>query len=226
MFLDLLKGRKSRVGLSLSPQSVEVLDKLTDAAELSRSDLIEGLMQGQLTVWSEKAQRVFQLKIDEAGGVAVEPDAPPTGDTSRTDRIAALESEIAGLKAQLATAEAPQATPSTSDAELAQQQQTVTALRQDIATLQSQLTQLTQVPTSSPADLTTGAAVASTSSDVVAKLQQQLLDSRAAYAELTQQHQEQAQEIARLQQALNQTQAFATIGESQLNRWRYQTFSR
>ncbi len=61
--------------------------------------------------------------------------------------------------------------------------------------------------------------------DITGRLQAELTTLQTAYAELAAAHQEQQSQNHHLRQQLATAQTMATIGESQLNRWRYKTFS-
>jgi hypothetical protein len=228
MFLDIVMGRKNQVGLAWTPQAITVLDTLAEHTQLSRADVIEAIAQARIQILTDTAEWAVRLQPgDDHPQVEVldpqalatpaatppappppEPPAPTPVDTAATDR---LQSEVTALHSQLQEA------------------------RSHIQNLQFQLQEQAAAPAPAPepvpvpvvAPPTPAPALVSGLQDGVVKgLQEQLLNTRAAYAELETQLKQQQAENDRLQQALIEAQQVATIGSSQLNRWQYKTFSR
>ncbi|NER84173.1 MAG: hypothetical protein F6K42_32475 [Leptolyngbya sp. SIO1D8] len=140
-------------------------------------------------------------------------------DTASTARINALEAEVATLQASLA---ATHAETSRLTARLqAEQTSPQSAMTEAAEPVSSQLAATVEVmapESASPEALL--------SSDLVAKLQAQLLEAKDAYANLDELYQQQQAENDSLRQEIARMRQVAAIGESQLNRWQYKRFSR
>jgi hypothetical protein len=234
MFLDIVMGRKNQVGLALTPQAVAVLDELADRTQLTRAEVVEAIAQARLQVLVDGAEWAFRLQPGDPQTQveAVDPEA-------QTNQPKPAPEPVSPPVA--APTLPPQAQQDT--AEVDRLQQEVTVLQAQLAEARSHMNQLKtdrqeQTPPASPdpkpeaAPAPTAVAPAAPAptallnADVVKGLQEQLLNTRAAYAELEAQLQQQQAENERLQQALLEAQQVAAIGASQLNRWQYKTFSR
>lgn len=220
MFLDVIMGRKIRVGLTLTPNAVSVLDELATRTDLSRSALVESLVGGQITLSSPASQWRFDLVVDDAGTVSLEvSDAIPDADET-APAIAPAPSSAAASEATVE--KAPDADPAAAAK--------IASLEETVATLRAKLAAATAAPEPSvPATTPAIAAPPATephTSTLVAALQQQVIDLRAQCADLESAHAAQARELEALRSDLAHSQQMAAIGEFRLNRWRYQTFSR
>jgi predicted RNase H-like nuclease (RuvC/YqgF family) len=236
MFLDIIMGRKTKVGLTLTSETVNILDVLASQTELSRSALIQQLAQAQISLTAESTERIFILSTDESGAVSLV-EATPSQKEAETGtdptEIAALHQEIGTLKAQLAETHSQQSALAT---QLTEAQQVHASLRTQLMEAQQQQDTLkaeliaarshTVATVSTAPAPTVAPPLFSDTSDLVSKLQQQLVAAIAANTHLETQYQEQVQAVEKMRQELAQAQQLANIGASQVNRWRFQTFSR
>lgn len=239
--------RKPRVSLSLTPAAVAVLDELTNATELSRSALVEHMLQGRMAFDSPALAWTVRIQDTEAGPtVATVSSGPPPSSPTPAPDPATLESaavEVADEAPEAPVSTASDTTtpnlddpgtassPDHSDGQpLAQAPETspdrtaeITALQQQLAAIKAQLAAAQTLP---PA-ISPGAKSSASEpiNDPVPALQQQLLAAIAAQDDLQAQLQGQAQELATLRQQLAQQQSLAAVGERQLNRWRYHTYA-
>jgi ribosomal protein L29 len=253
VFLQKLMVRKPRVSLSLTPAAVAVLDELTTATELSRSALVEQMLQGKMAFESAALAWTVSIQDTEAGPtVATISSGPPTSSAPtaptpvQTGPEATIdeadEIPVPDAVGTDASRDDSSALPSLSgpDTEpVAQQPEDdlateITALQQQLADLKAQLAAAqtpapvisTAVETPAPAVPSAGGPSASERiNDPVPALQQQLVAAIAAQDDLQAQLQGQAQELATLRQQLAQQQSLAAVGEHQLNRWRYHTYA-
>jgi ribosomal protein L29 len=254
VFLQKLMVRKPRVSLSLTPAAVAVLDELTTATELSRSALVEQMLQGKMAFESAALAWTVSIQDTEAGPtVATISSGPPTSSAptaptpAQTGPEATIDEadEIPVPDAVGTDASRDDSSPLPSlsgpDTEPVAQQQPeddlateITALQQQLADLKAQLAAAqtpapvisTAVETPAPAVPSAGGPSASERiNDPVPALQQQLVAAIAAQDDLQAQLQGQAQELATLRQQLAQQQSLAAVGEHQLNRWRYHTYA-
>jgi regulator of replication initiation timing len=225
-------GRKNQVGLVLSPKAVELLDELAQQTDASRAEVFEAIAQAQLALHADAPKWSFHL-VPTADKTEVKPWQDAAKDTPNAPAEA-----IPADHSDASPQEPPPTTRQVSEAETE-----LTQLRQEKAALQAQLnearsqlqhlqTQAAQpqpttpppVPQSSTSQPVAPATAATT--DVAEQLRNQLINLKQAYAELAAVHQEQQSENQRLQAALAQSRSLANIGEAQLKRWQYKSFSR
>lgn len=221
MVLDVIMGRKIRVGLTLTPNAVSVLDELATRTDLSRSALVESLVGGQITLSSPASQWRFDLVVDDAGTVSLEvSDARPDADEA-APAIAPAPSSAAASGATVE--KAPDADPAAA-AKIASLEETVATLRAKLATAAVAAPE-SSAPATTPA-ISAPPVTEPHASPLVAALQQQVIDLRAQCADLEAIQADQERELEALRSDLAHSQQMAAIGEFRLNRWRYQTFSR
>ena len=232
MFLDIVMGRKNQVGLTLSPRAVELLDELAQQMESSRAEVIEAIAQAELALHTDTPQWSFHLVPTEdktevsswQQGAEAAPQPSParhpedhTGASQRDRSQAANGGNATG-------------------AELTQLRQEKAALQAQLDAARSQIQQLQAQAAQSPqASLPAfqqasisdqGTAATASTVDVTGQLREQIINLKATYAELLATHQAQENENQRLEKALAESRSLARLGEAQLNRWQYKTFSR
>lgn len=242
MFLDLVMGRKSQIGLTLSSNAVSVLDELAKQTESSRSEIIEAIAHAKLAIVADAPERVFHISHGDDQTIVEEVDAPRDEKSSEPTATSQSSQETPSTPAEHQPKAEPTLPKSAVNETVNRLEQEKAALQnqsaQEKATLQDQLaktqadlaqiksqlqqSQAQQSEASAPAQPSFTAA----NVDVTAQLREQLLNVKSALADLKDQHEQQQAENARLQQALAEAQMAATIGESQLKRWQYKTFSR
>lgn len=240
--LNRFMARKTKVSLSLTPEAVTVLDDLATQLSVSRSGLVEQLAQGHLAVKAPAAQQGAALMLGSKG-ISVTPFDPsldlPTGEPPKEPSTGAdapaveppaadtpavpiseghskgspegntPEEDASGIGGG-AIASPPPAEPEMAggaDAPAADQPGEPTAAAAGMA----------PVPPPEPPH---------PQADPVPALQSQLLAAIAAQDTLKAQAQAQAQELIQLRQELAQQRSLALLGERQINRWRYYTYSR
>ncbi|WP_008313678.1 hypothetical protein [Leptolyngbya sp. PCC 6406] len=239
-------ARKKKVSLSLTPAAVAVLDELATHTELSRSALVESLVQGQGTVMATEPQWAVRLVSDPAGMTVVErlpldralTIAPEILDAPESPRLVAdtgkdIAIDSASETPEALTGESPVMVPASPDPEEspealmgespvmvpASPDPELLALRQQVADLQAQRL-------AAPSALAPPVVAVFAAPDPVPALQQQLLAAIATQSALRAEVQAQQQELTQLRQDLAHQQSLAAVGERQLNKWRHQTFSR
>ena len=251
MFLDIVMGRKKQVRLILSPIAVAVLDELARQTESSRAEVIDAIAHAKVTLHTDTPEWSFCLIHEEdqttvkpwSGSVHQGTDGEPdthveaislrttsTTTNNHPDEISTDHDDIKEIERL--------------QHEKAELHSQLSEARSQIHHLQAKLTsQPSSLPTRpSPAvstapDISPSPAVSSAPavspdpaslafSDATEQLQEQLTNLKAAYAQLDAAFQQQKVENSHLQQSLAQMRQFASIGEAQLNRWKYKTFSR
>lgn len=219
---DWITGKKVRVSFSLSPASLETLDAIADHTHLTRSEVIEALSEGRLSLLGEKAKTQFTLS---AKGVRVnthpdETDPPSPVSTVALETVAASRTDSAADPVREAASQS--------------QGRDATFLKVD------ETAELIQEAAFQPPHIENTKASPEPLHQQIATLNQQLADlqaclaqqrdreiaQKAQNADLAQQTQEQQQRLEVLEQQITQLQQMATIGEAQINRWRFQTYSR
>jgi dynactin complex subunit len=205
---------------------------LAQQTDASRAEVFEAIAQAQLTLHADTPKWSFHL-VPTEDKTALQPwqgdaeDAP----SASPEAMPAGHSDVTPKEQPQTTHEVNQ-----SAGELAQLRQEKAALQAQLSEARSQLqhlqTQAAQpqfttpspVPQSSTSQPVAPATAATT--DVAEQLRNQLINLKQAYAELAAAHQEQQSENQRLQAALAQSRSLASIGEAQLKRWQYKSFSR
>ncbi|MBE7379907.1 MAG: hypothetical protein F6J95_000670 [Leptolyngbya sp. SIO1E4] len=247
MFLDIFMGRKNQVRLTLTSEAATVLDDLAKQTDLSRSEVINAIAQGKVTLIADGAQWAFYLRSGEAGPI-LEAVSSPAGATpsTATPPPESLPSPSPSAQSQPAASDGATASPeATATATINRLHGEIAALQTKLAIAQAEVDRIakgngiqpqmnaSQPPAQSQPPEPTAAAIPTPPqaetplpTNAVAKLQQQLLDAKAAHALLEELYQKQQAETARLWQELAQLQQVAAIGENQLNRWQYKTFAR
>ena len=220
--------RKPRVSLSLTPAAAAVLDALTNATELSRSALVEQVLQGKVAFEGPAIDWTVSIQDTEAGPtVASVSSGPPTSSPAAT---ADPTTPVPETPIKATDAASVPTSSGTKDDRTAE----IKALQQQLADLTAQLAAArTPAPTAPPAVETPAPVTSSVGessgtervSDPAPALQQQLVAAIAAQADLQTQLQDQTQELTTLRQQLAQQQSLAAVGEHQLNRWRYHTYA-
>jgi len=225
-------GRKNQIGLTLSPQAITVLDELAQQMDSSRTEVIEAISQARLALRTDDPKWSFYLIADDEQ-TTVKLDSSPPDDAQKT-ASSDTESPETALPEHFAKSEPDaDATTEARESSLTQEMQRLQQDNDDlkaklhqaqsaIRTMEAQL--VAPAPTSVPQTSTT--ILPSPVSDVTTQLRDQLVKLRSAYAELEASLRQQQAENSRLQTSLAQTQTTANIGEAQLNRWQYKTFSR
>lgn len=233
MFLDIVMGRKNQVGLALSPRAVALLDELAQLTDASRAEVFEAIAQAQLALHVDTPKWSFYL-VPTEDKTEIQPwqgDAED-GPSASPEAMSAGHADVTPKAQPQTTNEVNQ-----SVGELAQLRQEKAALQAQLNEARSQLQHLqTQAAQPQPTSSSSPAPQASTSdtvapstsatADITEQLRDQLINLKAAYAELAAAHQAQQSENQRLQEALAQSRSLANLGEAQLNRWQYRTFSR
>lgn len=226
MFLDVIMGRKQQVRLALSPGAVAVLDELAQQTELSRAELVEAIAEGRLVTQATDPEWIFVLDTTD----------------DHTAVIPASVSPATPSAPELATDLPVSAPPATTahSTNLADESSTIAELEQTCATLRTQLNEARSrlrhwqdqrsdaqhIAVSPQATAPTTSAVPTVVTDITARLRAELTDLKGAYADLTAAYREQQDQNQTLHQQLAAQAAIATIGEAQLNQWRYRNFSR
>jgi len=237
MFLDIIMGRKHRIGLTLTPRSLALLDALVDQTMLSRADVLDAIAQGQIQLLAPEAQWSFHITAIAEEDFVLTPRSTVDASTGNASTPPSSSMQPAADVSPV-PAEAPRA-PSEPDAEailkaqLSDATDTITRLRAELATVRDQLTTAPAVPVASsneaapaaPKTTSESAPKAGPSTEWVSYLQNQLLAARSAQADLAAQVGRQTAELERLRQSLAQAQQMAAIGETQINRWQYKTFA-
>lgn len=225
-------GRKNQIGLTLSPQAIAVLDELAQQMDSSRTEVIEAIAQAQLALRTDDPKWSFYLIADDEQ-TTVKLDSSSPDDAQKT---ASTDTESPETAAPEHFAKSEPDADATKEARESSLTQEVQRLQQDNEDLKAKLHQAQSAirtveaqlaapaPTSAPQTPTP--ALPASVSDVTTQLRDQLVKLRSAYAELEASLRQQQAENSRLQASLAQTQATANIGEAQLNRWQYKTFSR
>ncbi|MBD0270112.1 MAG: hypothetical protein ICV77_17685 [Cyanobacteria bacterium Co-bin8] len=197
--LDWITGKKVRLNLSLSPACLEALDAIADHAQLSRSEVIENLTQGNLALNSDSATTCFKATPEGVSldGSAAEPSppAPPDSTAPPDSKPQTATTQTAEPKAKPAP-NPVQAGPG-QNAEVEQLQRQISSLNQQLASVQASLSQERQSQSA----------------------------QQAEYLALSQQSRQQQQQIEDLEKQLDQLRSMATIGESFVNRWQRQRYS-
>lgn len=232
MFLDIVMGRKNQVGLTLSPQAVALLDELAQQTDSSRAAVIEAIAQAQLALHADTPQWSFHL-VPTADKTEVKPwaegaaDAPTTApEATPAEPVDAAQNDHVQIASEVYE----------SSADVAQLRQEKAALQAQLDAARSQIQQLQAqaaqpqpaAPSTPPQETASPPLAAATAStvDVTGQLREQVISLKTAYADLSTAHQEQQSENQRLQAALAESRSLANLGEAQLNRWQYKTFSR
>jgi hypothetical protein len=225
-------GRKNQIGLTLSPQAIAVLDELAQQMDSSRTEVIEAIAQAQLALRTDDPKWSFYLIADDEQ-TTVKLDSSSSDDAQKTASIDTESPETAAPEHFSKSEPDADATIEARESSLTQE---VQRLQQDNEDLKTKLHQAQSAirtmeaqlaaPAPTPAPQTPTTTLPSPVSDVTTQLRDQLVKLRSAYAELEASLRQQQAENSRLQASLAQTQTTANIGEAQLNRWQYKTFSR
>ena len=174
--LDWLTGKKVRLSLSLSPASVEALDAIADHTHLNRSEVIEHLTQGRLTLHSDSPTTCFKATPD---GISLVSSATPPAPAASTPE-AAIEAKPAANPEQGSPSQdhpAPAASDPSGKADQLRHQ--IHQLTRQITNLQSALTQAQQAQSAQQAEYATLAQQSQQQQQQIEALEQQVDQLRA-----------------------------------------------
>lgn len=227
---------KVKIGLSLTPTSVQSLNDLAQQAKLSRSELVDRIARGRIAISGHSAEMAFILKTSQAAKNQVSAQAASANvDIQVVSAEAQLPSQATEPEEQGVSLE----THNCLQQESAKQAGVIRDLQQQTVELRDQLERQLAEETPPQTSLASwqqkSLEQANTITDLnwqIAELRNQLKQQVTKQAAQQQSHEflqhrveQQVHIIADLHQQVHQLRCSATIGETYLNKWRHRLFS-
>lgn len=230
--LDWMMGKKARFSFSLSPTSVARLDAIAQQRQVARADVIEQLLQGQLTLIGLADSPRFRLP--PAGGTVAVESSPESSPESSLE----TSPETGQAASPVQTGTQPEADPKAEPTPTAAAAPVKPAIKPAgvaaaFPAAESAAKQLVELPLAVTPDLPAVSAEQLLLQQQVSDLQAALFQQHQLQAVRTREHRalaeiaaQQQQRIEALEAQLVQLSPMAAIGESRVNRWRFQHYSR
>jgi DNA repair exonuclease SbcCD ATPase subunit len=204
---------KTKLGVSLTPTGSDLLDQIAKKAELSKSELVDHIARGEIAIASPSAEKTVTLETD--------PEAASQQQTTINVASGKQPPQNQSLGAQDSSTVTQQAYE-TLKQELEQKANLLSDLENQLAQQKSQQGESNQALEQELEQ----------KADLVSDLENQLAQQKSlaaqnadSYQALKRESEQQANQISALQQQIADLQRLATIGEAQLNKWRYYQFS-